>query len=262
MHPSRQFPFALLFVLSVLWQGHLGRADEKGTAVSPAKCAAATPVENPWTKRLPKGWWKQRHDDILAAPGRAEAELVFIGDSITDGWDQEGSGLATWEKEYVPMKALNLGINCDSTQHVLWRLDNGEIDGLQNLKVAIVMIGTNNKGITRDEPADIAIGIEALCDRLKAKVPHAKILLLGVFPKFFGKDKHAVINGTIAKLHDGERIFYLNINDKLIETEGAIKDRVGHLTDIGYQVWADAIRTTLKELMATGSDDAKKKVEP
>jgi lysophospholipase L1-like esterase len=262
MLPFHRPPFALLVILFMLPQGHLGHADDKGTIASPATCKAATPVENPWTKRLPKGWWKQRHKDILAAPGRAEAEIVFIGDSITDGWDQEGAGLAIWEKEYVPMKALNLGVNCDSTQHVLWRLDHGEVDGLSNLKVAVVMIGTNNKGITRDKPADIAIGIEAICDRLRAKVPHAKILLLGVFPKFFGKDKHDVINGTIAKLHDSERIFYLNINDQLLKTDGAIKDRVGHLTDKGYQVWADAMRPGLKELMATGGKGAKEEVDP
>jgi beta-glucosidase len=222
---------------------------QEATATSEKQCAAATPIENPWTKRLPQGWWKKRHEEILAAPGRNEAQIIFIGDSITDGWDAEGSGLKVWEKEYVPMKALNLGINCDSTQHVLWRLDHGEIDGLPKLKVAVVMIGVNNKGITRDKPEDIAVGIEAICGRLKQKTPQAKILLLGVFPRFFGKDNNDDVNGIISKFDDGKQVFYLNINDKLLATEGAIQDRVGHLTEKGYEVWAYAIRPTLMNLM-------------
>ena len=139
------------------------------------------------------------------------------------------------------MKALNLGINCDSTQHVLWRLDHGEIDGLPDLKVAVVMIGVNNKGITRDPPEDIAAGIEAICARLKEKAPHAKILLLGVFPRFFGKDNNDDVNGIISKLDDGKTIHYLNINASLLATEGAIQDRVGHVTEKGYAIWAEAI---------------------
>ncbi len=239
----------------------MARGDET-TAAEIAPCKAATPTKNPWTKRLPQGWWLKRHEETLAAPGREESQIAFIGDSITDGWDQKGSGLEVWEKEFVPMKALNLGINCDSTQHVLWRLDHGAIDGLPNLKVAVVMIGVNNKGITRDKPADIAAGIEAVCKRIKSKAPQAKILLLGVFPRFFGKDNNEDVNETIAKLDDGERIFYLNINQKLLDTEGAIRDRVGHLSAKGYEVWAEAIGSSIDKLMATtpeakGAKDAK-----
>jgi len=250
MNQAHRRTLVLLAALLVPWSVRTARVDaEEAPAETTKLCKAATPVENPWTKRLPQGWWKKRHEEILSAPGREERQIVFIGDSITDGWDQEGGGLKVWEREYVPMKALNLGINCDSTQHVLWRLDHGEIDGLPKLKVAVVMIGVNNKGITRDKPEDIAVGIEAICGRLRKKVPHAKILLLGVFPRFFGKDKNDDVNGIISKLDDGKQIFYLNINDQLLATEGAIGDRVGHVTEKGYEVWADAIRPTLKKLM-------------
>jgi len=191
----------------------------------------------------------KRHEDILAAPGRGECQLIFIGDSITDGWDAEGHGKKIWDREYVPLKAMNLGINCDCTEHVLWRLDHGEADGLPKLKVAVVMIGVNNKGLKRDKPEDIATGIEAICGRLKQKVPQAKILLLGVFPRFFGKDKNDDVNGVISKLDDGKQVFYLNINDALLGTEGAIRDRVGHLNEKGFEVWAEHIRPTLKKLM-------------
>lgn len=198
---------------------------------------------------MPRGWWKKRHEETLAAPGRKDTQIAFIGDSITDGWDSEGGGLKIWEEEYVPMKALNLGINCDSTQHVLWRLDHGAVDDLPDLKVAVVMIGVNNKGINRHKGEDVAAGIAAVCGKLRAKAPHARILLLNVFPRGFGRDMSTDINSTISKLHEGRDIFYLNINETLVKTEGAIRDRVGHLTEKGYEVWAEQIRPTLKELM-------------
>jgi hypothetical protein len=117
----RQF-LLLLTVLLVLGCVQAARvAAEQTTGETTEQCRAATPVEDPWTKRLPQGWWQKRHKEILSAPGREECQIIFIGDSITDGWDSEGGGLKVWEREYVPMKALNLGINCDSTQHVLWR---------------------------------------------------------------------------------------------------------------------------------------------
>lgn len=224
-------------------------ATAPATASAPALCQAATPVPNPWTKKCPPGWWMKRHEEILAAPGRAQAQIAFIGDSITDSWDAEGSGLKVWQKEYAPLKALNLGINCDSTQHVLWRLDNGEVDNLPRLKVVVVMIGVNNKGINRHGAEDIARGIEAICERLKKRCPQAKVLLLGVFPRAFGKDNNDDVNQIICKLGDGRQVFYLNINDALLKTQGAIADRVGHLTEKGYEVWAEQIRPALKKLM-------------
>jgi len=224
-------------------------AAQEETAQATEQCKAATPVENPWTKRLPQGWWKKRHEETLSAPAREEARIVFIGDSITDGWDSEGGGLKVWQREYIPKKALNLGIVCDSTQHVLWRLDNGAIDGLRNLKVAVIEIGTNNVGITRDPPEDIAKGVEAICERVKQKAPQAKILLLAIFPKQFGANRHDVANGLIAKLADDKQIFFMDINDKLVNTEGAIADRVGHLTEKGYEVWAEQIGTILEKLL-------------
>ncbi len=214
-----------------------------------ATCAAATPVPNPWTKKMPAGWWIKRHEEILASPQRPEAQLAFIGDSITDGWDAEGSGLGIWEKEYLPLHALNLGIVCDSTQHALWRLDNGEIDNLPKLKVIVVMIGVNNKGINRHQGADVAQGITAICERLRKKAPQAKILLMGTFPRMMGADNNDDINSLIAKLDDTKHIFYLNINEKLIKTDGAIADRVGHVNAKGYQIWADEMRPLLKKLM-------------
>jgi len=245
----RQFYLLLISLLLLECVRTAPLAAQEATAQATGQCAAATPVENPWTKGLPQGWWQKRHEETLSAPGRKEARIVFIGDSITDGWDSEGGGLKVWKKEYIPMKALNLGINCDSTQHVLWRLDHGAIDGLPKLKVAVIEIGTNNVGITRDPPEDIAKGVEAICERVKQKTPHAKILLLAIFPKRFGAIRHDVANGLIARLADDKQIFFMDINDKLVNTERAIADRVGHLTEKGYEVWTEEIRPTLEKLM-------------
>jgi len=238
----RRFAF-LLAALLVPWSLRTAPlAGEEATVAATGQCAAATPVPNPWTKGNPEGWWMKWHERILAAPGRNEAQIVFIGDSIT-------AGGGDWGKKFVPLKVLNLGVNCDSTQHALWRLDNGELDNLPNLKVAVIEIGTNNVGITRDPPKDIAKGVEAICERVKQKAPQAKILLLAIFPKRFGAIRHDVANGLIAKLADDKQIFFMDINDKLVNTEGAIADRVGHLTEKGYEVWAEEIRPTLKKLM-------------
>ncbi len=111
------------------------------------------------------------------------------------------------------------------------------------------MIGGNNKGINRHRGEDFAAGITAICDRLKAKAPQAKILLLGVFPRIMGADKNEDLNPLIAKLDDGKQVFCLNINDALITTQGAIADRVGHVTPKGYEVWAEQMRPTLAKLM-------------
>ncbi len=239
----------LVFALIATWAFQTGPANAETKPPAIKTCQATTPTMNPWTKRMPKGWWLKRHQETLTAPGRTDTQMVFIGDSITDGWDSEKGGLRVWKKHFVPMKALNLGINCDSTQHVLWRLDHGAVDKLPNLKVAVVMIGVNNKGINRHKDEDVAAGILAVCKKLKEKAPQAKILLMGVFPRMFGRDMSDDINSTIAKLHDGKRVFYLNINQTLVQNKGAIADRVGHLTEKGYETWAAQIMPSVEKLM-------------
>ena len=221
-------------------------AAQEAAAEEIGLCAAETPVMNPWTRKKPAGWWLKRHEAILALPGRNEVQIAFIGDSITDGWDN--AGLKVWEKEYVPLKPLNLGIDCDSTQHVLWRLDHGEMDNLPKLKVVVIEIGTNNQGITRDPPEDIAKGVEAICGRVKQKAPQAKILIMAIFPKRFGAIKHDVANGLIAKLADDKQIFYMDINEALVTGKG-FADWVGHLNETGFQIWADQVRPLIEKLM-------------
>ena len=122
--------------------------------------------------------WVSRHDGFVDIAKKGDVDLVFFGDSITDGW--RDTGLAIWEKNFTPLKAVNFGISSDLTQHVLWRVHNGELTGLKP-KVVVLMIGTNNLGSNTDD--EIAKGIKAIVEEIHAQVPTTKVLLLGVFPR-------------------------------------------------------------------------------
>src|SRR5262249_25243781 len=140
-----------------------------------------------------------------------KAQLLFIGDSITQGWENQGKD--EWAKHYSTRNAVNLGIGGDRTQHVLWRLDNGNIDGVKP-KAAVIMIGTNNSG--SDSAEQIAEGVKAIVDKLRTKLPETKLLLLAVFPRSEKPSeekrvKLAKVNEIIAKLDDGKYVYYLDI---------------------------------------------------
>lgn len=216
-----------------------------------AVCEAATPMPNPWSRGLPSGWWQNRHEEIMALPNRDQCQLVFVGDSITDGWTTNYvSGGDLWNQNFAPYNAINLGIVCDSTQHALWKIRNGEVDGMPNLKVAVIALGVNNKGICLHTDADVEKGIIAVYDALKQKVPGIRCIVMGVFPRYLGWDMSAEINANLAKHDDGKQFFFVDIGEKLEQTEGAIADHVGHITPKGYQIWADAIREPLRHLLA------------
>lgn len=192
-----------------------------------------------------------------------KVDLVFIGDSITQGW--EGAGKSVWEKRYGNRKAHNLGIGGDRTQHVLWRLENGNMDGLEP-KVAVLMIGTNNSGKDRNTPGEITQGVAAVVAKLRTMRPQMKILLLGIFPRGqnFNDQRGALlqVNQAIAKLADNQSVFFVDFGSQLINADGSIsKDLMPdylHLSTKGYEIWADAIESKLSELLGekTGSASA------
>ncbi|MGL5095531.1 MAG: GDSL-type esterase/lipase family protein [Planctomycetia bacterium] len=155
--------------------------------------------------------WMERHELISAnaAAGKDAVEVVFLGDSITQGW--EGDGKEVWTKFYAPRHSLNAGISGDRTQHVLWRLDHGNVDGLSP-KLAVLMIGTNNSGSNTSE--QIAAGVTAVVAKIREKLPKTKVLVLGVFPRGATADdplrkKNAAANAVVAKLDDGKMVHYL-----------------------------------------------------
>jgi len=218
---------------------------------------AEPPEENAAIIPVPRdGNWTKRHETInervVAQP---DSQLLFIGDSITQGW--EGAGKEAWAEAFAPFDALNLGIGGDRTQHVLWRLENGNIDGLVGPKAAVIMIGTNNSNGNDHSAEEIAAGIEAIVVKLREALPDTRILLLAIFPRGETpnpqREKIAEVNATIAKLDDGQHIHYLDISDAFLEDDQSISAEVMpdflHLSPKGYQIWAEAISPKLAEMM-------------
>mgnify|MGYP000235822487 CR=1 FL=1 len=202
-----------------------------------------------------QGWWKKRNNAKNKAAAAKAHELIFIGDSITHSF--ETAGKATWDKFYAKRNALNLGFSGDRTEHVLWRLNHGNLRNQKKAKVAVVMIGTNNTGHKKQDPAETAQGIQMIVSTLRARCPNAKILLLGVFPRGAHPDDplrkiNVEINKRIANLADGKRIHFLDISDQFLNKEGFLTKEMMpdalHPKQKGYKVWAEAIEPTLNKL--------------
>lgn len=202
------------------------------------------------------GWWLERFEEVNARVRRAQdTELIFIGDSITQRWEWENGGAAVWEEYYGHRKALNLGFGGDRTQNVLWRLEQGNIQGL-NPKVAVLMIGTNNARHNTSE--ETATGIVAICRKLRSKLAETKILLLAIFPRGERPNelraKNEGASRLARKIADGKMIHYLDIGSEFLEPDESISKEMMfgyiHPTPKGYRVWAEAMEPKLAELLA------------
>lgn len=199
-------------------------------------------------------WWTLRHNAVNERVKQGNVDLIFIGDSITHSW--EGGGKELWAKYYAPRNAVNMGFSGDRTQHVLWRLDNGNIDGISP-KAAVIMIGTNNSNGNDNTAEEIADGIIAICKKLRKELPKTKILLLAVFPRGEKpspqREKNAKASELAAKIADGKMIHYLDIGPKFLEPDKSLTKEIMpdylHLTPKGYKIWAEATEPKLKELM-------------
>ena len=194
------------------------------------------------------------HEQFVAKAKEGGVNLLFLGDSITQGWRNQA---ATWDDHFSKYKPANFGIGGDRTQHVLWRIENGELDGIKP-KVIVLMIGTNNS--LADPPDKIASGIEKIVKTAGDKTG-AKVLVLAIFPRGEPTNPDDVkrretirqVNERIKKLHDGRNVRYLDIGEKFINPDGTIspeimKDKL-HLTSKGYQIWAEALDEPLREMM-------------
>lgn len=195
--------------------------------------------------------FQKSHESFVAVAKKGDVGLLFLGDSITAGWNGQK---AIWTNAFGAYKPANFGIGGDRTQHVLWRIENGELEGIKP-KAAVVMIGTNNSGV--DSAEGIAKGVTKIVETIRAKTPDTKILLLAVFPRGekpnSTRDKLKEVNKIIAKLDDGKKVFFLDIGDKFLQPDGTLTKEIMHdylhLTAKGYQIWADAITPKLAELM-------------
>jgi lysophospholipase L1-like esterase len=202
------------------------------------------------------------HAQLLEKAKRGRIDIYFLGDSIVRRWGalDYPQLLENWKQNFHGWNAANFGWGGDGTQHILWRLEHGELDGVDP-KVIVLLAGTNNVGAhARDEAtiAEIARGIQAIVDVCQKKARNATIVLTAVFPR---NDSMAVmptidrLNEKIAALADGRRVRYLNINSRLADANGVLvngvmnaRDKL-HPTLKGYQIWADALKPILRELL-------------
>jgi lysophospholipase L1-like esterase len=233
--------------------------------------------ENSATKPAPRDkGWEKRHETFVGIAKRGNVDLLFLGDSITDAWGGEGHGTNGGHKiftsKFVPMKAANFGIGGDRTQHVIWRLQNGELDGIKP-KVVQLMIGTNNSNGSDNTAEEIADGVKGIIDEIKKKSPSTKVLLLAVFPRNTGKDDAAKkiqkdkidkVNSIISKLDDGGKsVKFLDIGSKFKDASGALPKELMpdqlHLSEKGYEIWANAVESVITSML---KGDQVKAVEP
>jgi beta-glucosidase len=226
-----------------------------------ARNTLARPAPQSTTKPAPGKYphWVSRQEKLNASvKEHPDAQLLFIGDSITEGW--EAGGKEIWHKYYDKRHPLNLGIGGDQTQWVLWRLDHGNLEELHP-KLAVVMIGTNNAG-GGNTSKEIADGVKAVVNKLRTKVPDCKVLVLGIFPR------EAVATGRLRKVNDGaneliakfadnQNVFYLDIGPKFLGADGSLSKDIMHdflhPNAKGYEIWATAIEPTVAKLLGESS---------
>ncbi len=199
----------------------------------------------------------EMHESFLRRRTEGPIDLLFLGDSITEIWGSNGKEV--WAKYYGKLNAANFGISGDQTQHVLWRIQNGELDGISP-KVVVLMIGTNN--LTRYPAAAIVRADKLIVERIHEKLPNTKVLLLGIFPRgadpkahgtAFYRAKIKVVNAGLATLDDGDKTRYLDIGDKFLDADGSLPRAVMpdflHPSAAGYQIWADSMAPLLNSMM-------------
>ena len=216
-----------------------------GAAFAQSTNTAVIPVP------MTKPGWMERHESMNTKARQGKIDLIYIGDSIVQRY--EGVGKHVWDHYYASRNALNLGISGDRTQHVIWRLDHGNIEGI-NPKLAIVMIGQNNGG--HNTASEIAEGVTEVVKIIRTKLPKTKILLLGIFQR---REKptpeRAVLaeaNNIISKLADSS-VHYMDINSVYVQPDGTIPASLmpdfEHPSELGFKRWAEAIEAKVAEMM-------------
>lgn len=257
-HPFRSLGLATAFVAALFV-----------TSLATAASALRDPEKNSAVKPEPRDAnWVKRHDGFVAIAKQGGVDVLFVGDSITDFWrrpqtEKQSGGKKVWDREFAPLHAANFGISADRTQHVLWRLQNGELEGIHP-RAVVLMIGTNNTGFERDNvtprntPQQAAEGVKEIVELLRAKLPQTKILLLAVFPRGEKPDHPQrkqvnEVNAIIAKLDDGRHVHFLDIGRKFLTADGTLPKAIMpdflHPNEKGYEIWAAAIKQPLAQLL-------------
>lgn len=224
---------------------------------------AAEPADVPVFKKDKAGnrddRFTKRHESYVAEARKGDVGLLLMGDFLTDDWrgNNKNGVKAIYDKAFGPYRPVNFGQGGDYTQHVLWRLQNGELEGITP-KVMMLMIGGTNG--SNGEPAEtIFAGVKAIVDFVRQKSPSTKILLLSVIPwgETLGsrRDRHGAVNTLLPRLDDGGKsVKYADITRWFLTPDGMIPKDImpdaAHLSDKGYQLWADAVAEPLAALMS------------
>lgn len=232
---------------------------------------AVTPAlpDKAWTRKM----WLPRFDAKKALASSNNYDIVFIGDSITHGWESRGANI--WAKNFAEGEymALNCGISGDRTEHVLWRLYNGQLANL-NPKVFVIMIGTNNTGhrdVEIEPPTDTILGIQSILDHLKAKYPAAKIILHPIFPRGATVDdplriRNDLVNSAIRTFADGKSVLWCDFNSRLLSADGVLERTMAkdllHPGEPGYVIWAEELKPYLDYALGKVKKAPKSKVPP
>ncbi len=205
------------------------------------------------TSRGEEAWWRDRFKAIQQHPAQS-ANLVFLGDSITQAW--EGVGKDVWQQYYEKRHALNWGFSGDRTEHVLWRLQHHPLATVSP-QLVLLMIGTNNTGHLLQDPAEVADGVQQIVDTMRQQSPESKILLHAVFPRGrtpLEKERlnNIAINQMIQRLADQKSVLYVDFSPAFLEDDGTISKEIMpdylHLSPAGYERWAQALEPVLREL--------------
>ena len=248
--------FPLFLILLASWQVQQALAQDSRPQTGSLTNKVINTAVMPTLRNDPTNW-VSRQAEFNAEAKTNNVPLLFIGDSITDFWRNRGSNV--WKQYYAPRHAANFGISGDRTQNVLWRIDHGELDGL-NPKVVVLLIGTNNSGNYLGEPnstLEIIEGVEAVVNRIRSKLPKSRILLLGIFPlgsvDSVQRSQVAVVNTVLAKLDNGSSIRFLDIGSSFIGVDGELQKTLVpdwvHPNEKGYQIWAEAMEPTLSKMI-------------
>ena len=251
------FSLALLAAIAApLFAQEAAPAEQTAPVVAPEKKIESTdptlPADRLNLKWKTGGSWESTHLGYVKRAQKGNVNLVFFGDSITQWW-----GGADFKKRYGALGAVDFGIGGDKTQNLLWRIQNGEMDGITP-KVAVVLIGTNNLGSASADK--IAEGITLVVKAIREKSPQTKVLLLGIFPRGWNanelkwyQSKIQKINGTLAKLGDGKDVRFADLGPQMLEPDGTLSRTVFkdglHPSAEGYKRWAEAMQPLLDEML-------------
>ena len=257
----RSFRFRLQTVCAATGLLALASAFPFITQAAPAEktAAPARKAQEPADASAPKiggdgqieGRFQQMHQAFLRRGKEGKIGVLFLGDSITEGWNGSKD---VWDAHFGKYAPANFGIGGDRTQHVLWRIANGELDGIHP-RVVVLMIGTNNIGYRAEE---IIRGDVAIVNAIHRKLPQTKILLLGIFPRGhdandMARDRIALVNDSLAKLDRKQGVRYLDIGGKFLDPDGTLPKETMpdalHPNHRGYEIWADAMQPTLDRMM-------------